>query len=179
MAKSCRFENVVLCCVWGFLTVFKLSLFRRLPKFFTYINQQQNLWLGLRLIIASHYPILPKPIQSHDVCQIFSLLFLCFRTLTGDDTHNSFSVYGRDVEVITSKASSSSLATAGSNKVYILTTNHFSWMPFLGFVVMCEIYIVGMYLSARPNHVKICKDELITSMIFQQNTQLYYAGLVS
>ena len=37
--------------------------------------------------------------------------------LQGDDTTNSFSVYGREVDIIASKAGSSTQPNPGSNKV--------------------------------------------------------------
>lgn len=48
--------------------------------------------------------------------------FLLCSTLQGSDTANSFSVYGREVEIITSKPNeaASSQAKTGSNKVKIM-----------------------------------------------------------
>lgn len=58
-------------------------------------------------------------INEHNSCFVF---FLLCSTLQGSDTANSFSVYGREVEIITSKPNeaASSQAKTGSNKVKIM-----------------------------------------------------------
>ena len=45
------------------------------------------------------------------------LLFVIFSILQGDDTSSSFSVYGQEVNVISSKASGLQQSSPGSNKV--------------------------------------------------------------
>lgn len=56
-----------------------------------------------------------------NIIHVFFLFLLC-STLQGSDTANSFSVYGREVEIITSKPNeaASSQAKTGSNKVKIM-----------------------------------------------------------
>lgn len=56
-----------------------------------------------------------------NIIHVFFVFFLC-STLQGSDTANSFSVYGREVEIITSKPNeaASSQAKTGSNKVKIM-----------------------------------------------------------
>lgn len=53
---------------------------------------------------------------------MFCFFSLLYSTLQGSDTANSFSVYGREVEIITSKPNeaASSQAKTGSNKVKIM-----------------------------------------------------------
>lgn len=59
--------------------------------------------------------------NEHNSCTCVGFFFVC-STLQGSDTANSFSVYGREVEIITSKPNeaASSQAKTGSNKVKIM-----------------------------------------------------------
>ena len=55
-------------------------------------------------------------------------MLLCYRALTGDDVKNSFSVYGCEVDIISSEAATSAASRAGSNKV---SSFHLTYMVYL------------------------------------------------